>query len=110
MIADRIRSDELKAHYAPVFGAVSRALGIDELEAQRMFLFVTVRGVASAAIRLGLLGSYEAQRLQNELAPNIDGVIRQATARDPDDIAQSAPLIDLFQSTHDRLYSRLFQS
>jgi urease accessory protein UreF len=28
----------------------------------------------------------------------------------PLDIAQTAPLLDLFQSMHDRLYSRLFQS
>ena len=33
-----------------------------------------------------------------------------AASSRPDDIAQTAPLIDLFQSTHDRLYSRLFQS
>jgi urease accessory protein UreF len=27
-----------------------------------------------------------------------------------DDAAQTAPLIDLWQASHDRLYSRLFQS
>ena len=44
------------------------------------------------------------------LAPDIDAIdstLRRARAGD---IAQTAPLIDLCQSTHDRLYSRLFQS
>jgi urease accessory protein UreF len=27
-----------------------------------------------------------------------------------DDLAQTAPLVDLLQAGHDRLYSRLFQS
>ncbi len=49
-------------------------------------------------------------RIQAELSAHIDAVIHDCRAVAPHDIAQTAPLIDLFQSTHDRLYSRLFQS
>jgi urease accessory protein len=61
-------------------------------------------------VRLGIIGAYEAQTIQAELSAHIDAVIHDCGAVAPHDVAQTAPLIDLFQSTHDRLYSRLFQS
>jgi urease accessory protein len=100
----------LCAHYAPIFGVVFRTLEIDLAEAQRVFLFTTIRGVASAAVRLGLLGAYEAQTLQMEVSASIQRTIDRCESLSPTDIAQTAPLVDLCQSTHDRLYSRLFQS
>jgi urease accessory protein len=104
------RSDRLAAHLAPSFGAVYGTLGVGLLDAQRAFLFVALRGVSSAAVRLGLVGAYEAQEIQAWAAADIDEVIQVCAHLEPHDIAQTAPLIDLFQSTHDRLYSRLFQS
>ena len=62
------------------------------------------------SITLGAIGAYRAQQLQAAAARKIDEVIDRCGDLDPLDIAQTAPLIDLFQSTHDRLYSRLFQS
>src|SRR5438046_1580207 len=42
--------------------------------------------------------------------PRLDGGLAACGGRGEDAIAQTAPLADLFGSTHDRLYSRLFQS
>jgi urease accessory protein len=109
-IETRVRREQLCGHYYPLFGAVLSGLGIDRLETQRVFLFLTGRCIASAAVRLGLIGAYEAQELQTILWRDIDTVIGKCERLQPLDIAQTAPLIDLFQSTHDRLYSRLFQS
>ena len=61
-------------------------------------------------MRLGLIGAYDAQELQTSLAPHLERLVDRFADLDPLDISQAAPLIDLFQSTHDRLYSRLFQS
>jgi urease accessory protein len=103
-------SHGLCAHHAPIFGAVFRTLEIDLVETQRAFLFTTIRGVASAAVRLGLLGAYEAQAVQMAASASIQRTIDRCGWLAPADIAQTAPLLDLCQSTHDRLYSRLFQS
>jgi urease accessory protein len=105
-----IRHEGLAGHYAPLFGSIFSVLDVDLLDTQRAFLFILVRGVGSAAVRLGIMGAYDAQAMQAHVAPHIDTVIRQCGALAPHEIAQTAPLIDLFQSTHDRLYSRLFQS
>ena len=109
-IDERVRADGLAAHHAPLFGAIMRALGLDLGETQRLLLYLTARGVGGAAVRLGLIGAYDAQELQTALAPQLERLVNRFGDLDPLEISVAAPLIDLFQSTHDRLYSRLFQS
>ena len=109
-IEAQVHEHGLAGHHAPMFGAIFNALSIPPADTQRAFLFTGLRGTASAAVRLGLIGGYEAQEIQASLAGDIDDVIRRCGELDPRAIAQTAPLVDLFQSTHDRLYSRLFQS
>lgn len=109
-IEERVHEERLCCHYAPLFGAVFDILGVDLLDSQRAFLFMSVRGISSAAVRLGLIGAYEAQELQTLLSPDIERTIARCGSLPPTAIAQTAPLADLCQSTHDRLYSRLFQS
>jgi urease accessory protein len=109
-VEGRVRDERLGGHYAPLFGASLNALGVELLDAQRAFLFISTRTIAAAAVRLGLIGAFEAQELQTRLSGDIDRTIARCGARAPTDIALTAPLADLCQSTHDRLYSRLFQS
>lgn len=104
------RAKSLAAHVAPLTGAVLGILGLSLHSAQRVVLFTTARGVLSAAVRLGLVGSYEAQRLQVAAGADIEATIRECGALDLDSLAQTAPLIDALHAAHDRLYSRLFQS
>ena len=105
-----LRGQGLAAHYAPVFGRLFALLGVELADTQRSFVFIAARGITSAAVRLGIIGAYEAQTIQSDVAAHIDTVITKYAAVAPHEIAQTAPLIDLFQSTQDRLYSRLFQS
>ena len=97
-------------HVAPVAGGVLAALGVPLEVAQRLFLFNTVRGVAAAAVRLGIAGSYDAQRLQFDCGPALERAVERYGGLDEGAAAQTAPLADILQSAHDRLYSRLFQS
>lgn len=105
-----VRNHGIAGHYAPLFGGLFNVLDVALLDTQRAFLFIASRGVSSAAVRLGIIGAYDAQTIQADVLLRIDAVIRDGDALAPHDIAQTAPLIELFQSTHDRLYSRLFQS
>jgi len=97
-------------HFAPVFGASLCALGVERDETARMFLFGTARGTLSAAVRLGIVGTNEAQRVLAERGEDLDRIIRRCGDLAIDDAAQTSPLMDLWQASHDRLYSRLFQS
>lgn len=97
-------------HLAPLWGVVFRSLGMPLEEARALFLWSVVRGVLSAGVRLGLAGTYEAQRMLAELGPTLDTVADRCGELGADDLAQPAPLLDLLHATHDRLHSRLFQS
>jgi len=98
------------AHLAPVAGGAFKLVGLPLGTAQRVMLFGTARGIVSAAVRLGIIGTYEAQRLQHECAAPLEDIATRAATVTLDDLAQTAPLVDLWQARHDRLYSRLFQS
>ena len=107
-LEDRVAA--LNGHHAPVFGAALSLLGLPLRTVQQLFLYSSLRGLTSAAVRLGIVGTYAAQRLQVECAGELDLILERCEdLRDPD-VAQTAPILDLLQAGHDRLYSRLFQS
>ena len=109
-LRESARTAKLLLHHAPIFGAVGRALGLARSEVQQLWLSISLRGLLFAAVRLGIAGTHEAQRLQHELAATMDEVLAACGNLSEDDVAQTSPLADLVGSTHDRLYSRLFQS
>ena len=98
------------AHFAPVFGASLRQLETARETTGRMFFFNHLRSVLAAAVRLNIVGPMEAQGLQHRLAHHADEVLARCESLTLDDLAQTAPLLDLWQGGQDRLYSRLFQS
>jgi urease accessory protein len=100
----------LPCHFAPVFGAVAQCLQIEKPSTLRLFLFTQLRGWISSAVRLGIIGPLEAQNIQRQLSPVAEQTVESYGELGLDDVAQTAPLIDLFQGSQDRLYSRLFQS
>jgi urease accessory protein len=95
-------------HLAPVFGRVCAILGVTCTEMQRLFLFLHLRGQVSTAVRLGLVGPLEAQRLQGTFTVDLDAVHAGCAELTLDDLATIAPLHDLAHAHHDRLYSRMF--
>jgi urease accessory protein len=86
------------------------ALGLSLEASQRATLYGITRGLLGAAVRLGLVGSYEAQRLQAACGERLDETLDRCGSLDVDALAQTAPVLDLLHAGHDRLYSRLFQS
>ena len=97
-------------HLAPVFGFTMRVLGLGRATTARLFCFLHLRALVSAAVRLGIVGPLQAQALQHDLAPSAEEVCLRCQSLSVEEIAQTAPLLDLWQANQDRLYSRLFQS
>jgi urease accessory protein len=109
-LCDSARSRTTARHFAPAFGATMRALDIDRREAASVFLFGVARGTLSAAVRLGIIGTMDAQRVLCECGGELDQALERSEGLSMDEAVQTAPLVDLWQAGHDRLYSRLFQS
>ena len=105
-----MKEQGLFRHYAPVFGGVLSILEIDLRSSQMLFLYCQLRGLLSASVRLGITGPYQSQKIQFEFANELEKIVQHCGRLKSDELSQSAPLLDLFQANHDRLYSRLFQS
>jgi urease accessory protein len=109
-LAARASTRDVTAHLAPLFGATLAGLGLERREALALHLYTALRGVTSAAVRLGLIGPHEAQRLQCHHGATLDAVLADCEELTPEDAASTAPLVDGIGATHDGLYTRLFQS
>lgn len=97
-------------HTAPIWGVVTRLLEITQDSAGQLYVFSHLRGLTASAVRLGIVGTMEAQTLQHRLSLRAQEILARSSAFTLDDLAQTAPLLELWQGAQDRLYSRLFQS
>ena len=104
------RQQKQPGHLSPVFGAVTGLLALPVEQAVRLFLFGNLRSLISAAVRLNIVGPLQGQAIQHHLGPDAETAVTDTADLLPQDICQTAPLIDIFQGTHDRIYSKLFQS
>ncbi len=109
-LAARSRSREVTAHVAPLFGAALAVLSVTLADALALHLYLALRGAASAAVRLGIIGPYEAQGLVDRCTVTMDAVLERCADLRPAEAATTAPLLDVFGATHDRAYTRLFLS
>jgi len=98
------------AHYTVVFGLALKATGFAQADAQRLYMFQVLRDQLSAAVRLGVVGPLEATRKQWGLYGHCEELLAEVAGRPYAQATRCAPQLDIAQSTHDDLYSRLFQS
>lgn len=105
-----LRSAGAFGHLAPVFGIVASAVGVDFDQSARLFMFCHMRGLVSAAVRLGIVGPIEGQFLQVRVSSHAQHMVELGMSMSIESSAQTSPLLELLASTQDRLYSRLFQS
>lgn len=109
-VAREVGAAGIVGHFAPVFGALCRALEVTEGDTAELFMFLNLRGVISSAVRLGIVGPLQGQALQHRLSAYATEVAETSARIPTGDAAHVAPVADLLQGAHDRLYSRLFVS
>lgn len=109
-LKDDVVSGRQEGHFAPLFGVVARAFDLEREAAQASFLHLALRGALSAGVRLGIVGPFEAQSIHAAAESTLEAALRRHESSRLDDVAQTTPLLELHQATHDGLYSRLFRS
>ncbi|KAG1057769.1 hypothetical protein G6F43_000412 [Rhizopus delemar] len=107
---NRIRAEKADGHFAICFGLICRCLKVDLENALHLWLYLFTRTIYSSAVRLNIVGPYEAQKLLLESREPIEKIIQRTKDISIDDCCQTNPLLDVCQGMHDRLYSRLFNS
>ncbi|NML65590.1 hypothetical protein HHL22_10270 [Hymenobacter sp. RP-2-7] len=98
---------ELPAHFGPLFGYTLGRVGFPVADLQATYLHLTLRDQLSAAIRLGLLGPMAGHRLQHDFY----GIFEELLTVVPPytEATRCTVLLDVAQTLHEELYSRLFQ-
>lgn len=102
-----VRRKQCLGHIAVMQGAVWPTLGMDRRMVQIASGYMTASGIASAAVRLGVVGGMQAQGVVAEVLPLIEGLV----ARDvPDDASLSSfvPFLDIASARQAQASLRLF--
>jgi urease accessory protein len=100
----------LPPYFAPVFGLVSRQIGLDHMQALSAYAYIALRDQVSAAIRLGLLGPQDAQAILRESLANVNRSIDRVKDVAYHQAFKIAAVLEIAQAHHPNLYSRLFQN
>ncbi len=109
-VTNWLQGHELSTHYAPVFGIVSRSIGLTHRQTLFAYAYIALRDQMSAAIRLGLLGPHEAQGILREALGHVDRNISRVLDLEYHQAFKIAVALEIAQAHHPKLYSHLFQN
>ncbi|KAH8908967.1 hypothetical protein BR93DRAFT_926089, partial [Coniochaeta sp. PMI_546] len=100
----------VSAHLPPLFGAVCRAAGLDAQQTALVFMLNHVKALVSAAVRRGMFGPYQAQKIlaSQQVRETVEAVVRREWDTAYYEAGQSVPVMDLWVGRHEMLYSRIF--
>lgn len=96
--------------FPTIYGWACFGLGVSLDEAATGFLFGALNATVSGAVRAMRLGQTDGQLVIASVLPEIERAWSHVKARDPMEFASNAPLLEIAQMRHERLYSRLFMS
>jgi urease accessory protein len=107
----RARTREIPLHNTLCFAVVCHLVKVKREKAAHLLLFNHARSVVSAAIRLNLLGPYEAQSVLLDLHGKVSELSEREVDVDGDvEYYQTNPIQDIVTGKHNQQYSRLFNS
>lgn len=104
------RAQAVPMHYLMVFAASLKAAGFSVAEAQSLHLHLSLRDQVGAAVRLGLIGSLQAQGLHRQCLGLAEALAARHGGRSYEEAYRGAPVLEMGQALHPYLYSKLFQS
>ena len=87
-----------------------KSAGAERSQIRELFIFMQLRDQLSAAVRLGLIGPSEAQRIQSELEQSIAPDLERTVSKTAAEAERIAPMMDVAQMLQPSLYSKLFQN
>lgn len=101
-------------HQSVALGLIFYSLGLTLDQTKKMALFWHVRTLVSAAVRLNLLGPFGGQRLLAELQGSVEHYVNlKLNVYEPEWTqlpASTSPFVEITSSSHQNLYSKMFNS
>ncbi|KAF9205443.1 hypothetical protein BGZ49_004011 [Haplosporangium sp. Z 27] len=105
-----IRGEEIAGHYPIAFAMIARLLGFDLATTRYLHLHLHARTLLSSAIRLALIGPFQAQHIMTRSQATAKFIDAKTASLTIEDAAQTFLVGDICGGVHGRLWSRLFNS
>ena len=117
--------DLKNTHFQLIFTLLCMSYNIDLARIRYLYLFMNTKSILSSAVRLNLIGPLKSHKICIEFLPFIEQLVeshhqeQEIQNKYPLDdhfkhldtcFMTTAPLIDIIQGLHPRLYSRLFNN
>ena len=101
---------ENKAHgtFPVAFAVCCNALKIKKEKSMTMMLYGFTVSVVGAALRLGIIQHFEAQKIIQAIKPVISNTIKENSDKILSDMWQFAPQMDIIQMSHEKMDSKMF--
>lgn len=107
---ERIDNQSIKGHYAILYGIYSAKAGMDVHYAVMTFLYATINGLITNAVRSVPFGQNTGVQAMHKLIQPITEAASLVATLTKDDISNNALGIELASMKHEYLFSRLFIS
>ncbi|KAF9972658.1 hypothetical protein BGZ73_004194 [Actinomortierella ambigua] len=105
-----VRRDEVAGHYPIAYTIVARLLGFDLATTRQLHLHLHARTLLSSAVRLALIGPFQAQHIMTRSQTMARYIDRKTANLTIEDAAQTFLVGDICSGMHGRLWTRLFNS
>ncbi|KAF9115600.1 hypothetical protein BGX27_007179 [Mortierella sp. AM989] len=105
-----LRSEDVAGHYPIAFAMIARLLGFDLATTRYLHLHLHARTLLSSAIRLALVGPFQAQHIMTRSQAKARFIDAKTADLTIEDAAQTFLIGDICGGIHGRLWSRLFNS
>ncbi|UKJ47387.1 urease accessory protein UreF [Lysinibacillus sp. ACHW1.5] len=107
---EKIDHEEVKGHYAVLYGIYCEALGVNVFHAIMTFMYASISGLVQNAVRAVPFGQNTGVQALHELLASVEEAAKTVLTLTMDDLANNALGIELASMKHEFLFSRLFIS
>lgn len=98
------------SNFTPFLGYALAYLKLNQEESVHLYLYITLRDLVSAAVRLGLIGSTEGVKILSYYFHHWVLISSSYLNLEWSDAYRQAPMLDFCQSIHGDLFGKMFQS
>ena len=107
---ERMDAKQIKGHYAILYGIYSATTGVSAHHAVMTYLFASLNGLVTNAVRAVPFGQNTGVQAMHELIGHVTEAAKLVSTLTVDDISNNALGIELASMKHEYLFSRLFIS
>lgn len=108
LYSDSITRGDCSGVYPVSFAIAANSLGIKKQQAATMLLYGFMVSVVGAALRMGIIEHFEAQKIIDELKDEISSIVQENIKKSLDEMWQFAPELDIVQISHEKMNQKMF--